>query len=45
MTLWTHSQLDAARRIYQQAGFRCVRKTSCHAFGKNLVDETWELSL
>jgi DNA-binding MarR family transcriptional regulator/predicted GNAT family acetyltransferase len=45
MTLWTHSQLTSARKIYRQAGFRLVHKAPTRAFGKDLVDETWDLSL
>jgi DNA-binding MarR family transcriptional regulator/GNAT superfamily N-acetyltransferase len=45
LTLWTHRQLDAARRIYRRAGFRCVAAQPTRSFGKTLVDETWELSL
>jgi len=46
ITLWTQSDLDAARRLYQQAGFRCVHKKRHDSFGrKGLVAETWELSL
>ena len=45
LTLWTHRQLEAARRIYHAAGFRCIAATPVHSFGKNLVDETWELAL
>ena len=44
ITLWTHGQLTAARRIYQSAGFACVDRKHVKAFGKNLVDETWELT-
>lgn len=40
ITLWTHQQLEAARHIYQQAGFTRVAETPVHAFGKALVDET-----
>jgi DNA-binding MarR family transcriptional regulator/GNAT superfamily N-acetyltransferase len=43
--LWTQSELDAARHIYKQAGFRAVRKKRHHSFSKDLVAETWELSL
>src|SRR5262249_10100521 len=43
LTLWTNSQLAAARRIYRQAGFRCVRAAPVRSFGRRLVDETWEL--
>jgi DNA-binding MarR family transcriptional regulator/N-acetylglutamate synthase-like GNAT family acetyltransferase len=45
LVLWTQSELDAARHIYKQAGFRVVEKKRHHSFSKNLVAETWELSL
>jgi DNA-binding MarR family transcriptional regulator/GNAT superfamily N-acetyltransferase len=45
ITLWTHRQLTAARRIYRQAGFVCVDKKRHASFGKqHLVDEIWELT-
>jgi len=43
--LWTQSELRAARRLYQAAGFRVVGKEKNHSFGKDLVSETWELEL
>lgn len=46
MTLWTQSELTAARRIYQSAGFTLTASHTHDAFGrKNLVAETWDLSL
>ena len=46
ITLWTQSDLNAARRLYQQAGFRCVKKTPQPNFGRpDLVAETWEIAL
>jgi len=45
LTLWTHSQLAAARGIYRNAGFRCVRRAPVRSFGRDLVDETWTLTL
>ena len=46
ITLWTQSELDAARGLYQRAGFRCVKKHRHDSFGKKgLVAETWELKL
>jgi DNA-binding MarR family transcriptional regulator/N-acetylglutamate synthase-like GNAT family acetyltransferase len=46
ITLWTQSDLDAARRLYQDAGFRCVHKKAQANFGRaDLVAETWELAL
>lgn len=45
MTLWTQSNLSAARHIYEQAGFRIVREEKHHSFGKDLTAETWELDL
>ncbi len=46
VTLWTSSTLDAARRIYEQAGFVRVKVSPPEqAFGKDLVFETWDLTL
>jgi len=45
LTLWTQSDLLAARRLYQQAGFRLVASTPHHSFGRDLVGETWMLTL
>src|SRR5437867_4198005 len=45
ITLWTQSELRAARRLYEAAGFRVGRKERNHSFGKDLVSETWELDL
>jgi ribosomal protein S18 acetylase RimI-like enzyme len=45
ITLWTQSELRAARRLYEAAGFRVVRRERNHSFGTDLVSETWELDL
>jgi GNAT superfamily N-acetyltransferase len=45
MVLWTQSELDAARHIYRKAGFEVAGKKKHHSFGKDLVAETWELTL
>ncbi len=45
LTLWTHRNLRAARRLYQRAGFRLVSAQRNPSFGRNLVDEIWELEL
>jgi GNAT superfamily N-acetyltransferase len=45
MTLWTHRSLQAARRLYQKAGFRLVKQERTYSFGRKLVDEIWELKL
>lgn len=43
VTLWTHSILVAARRIYERAGFRLVASEPHRSFGHDLVAETWDL--
>jgi DNA-binding MarR family transcriptional regulator/GNAT superfamily N-acetyltransferase len=44
--LWTQSELAAARRIYQDAGFKLVREEKHSSWSrKDLVAETWELKL
>lgn len=43
--LWTQSCLDAARHIYERAGFRLVKEEPNHSFGHDLVSQTWELKL
>jgi DNA-binding MarR family transcriptional regulator/N-acetylglutamate synthase-like GNAT family acetyltransferase len=45
MVLWTNSVLDAARHVYQSFGFQLVKQGKLRAFGKNLVEQTWELDL
>jgi len=44
LILWTQSELSAARHLYEQAGFKLVKKESHDSWGrKNLVAEVWEL--
>jgi DNA-binding MarR family transcriptional regulator/GNAT superfamily N-acetyltransferase len=45
MTLWTHSVLVAARRIYQAAGFELVAQKKHADWGVPVVGETWEREL
>jgi DNA-binding MarR family transcriptional regulator/ribosomal protein S18 acetylase RimI-like enzyme len=45
ITLWTQSDLDAARHIYRNAGFRVVNRERHQSFGPKLTAETWELHL
>ncbi|MDR6787164.1 DNA-binding MarR family transcriptional regulator/GNAT superfamily N-acetyltransferase [Sphingomonas sp. BE138] len=45
LTLWTHSVLQSARRIYAAQGFRCVEMAMHDRFGVPLQGETWRLEL
>jgi GNAT superfamily N-acetyltransferase len=45
IVLWTQSCLHAARRIYEQAGFRVVKEDPHASFGVPLVGEYWQLPL
>jgi DNA-binding MarR family transcriptional regulator/GNAT superfamily N-acetyltransferase len=45
VTLWTHSILEGARRIYARHGFRLVEEKDHTLFGTPLHGETWELRL
>jgi DNA-binding MarR family transcriptional regulator/GNAT superfamily N-acetyltransferase len=45
ITLWTHSVLSAARRIYEKAGFRLTSSEPRHTWSKDVVAEFWDLDL
>ena len=46
LTLWTQSQLEAARRIYARAGFELVAtEPPTEQFGTTSGSETWRLVL
>lgn len=46
ITLWTQSELTAARAIYKAAGFKLVTSHTHDAFGRRgLVAETWDFDL
>ncbi|WP_109505573.1 bifunctional helix-turn-helix transcriptional regulator/GNAT family N-acetyltransferase [Nocardioides speluncae] len=45
MVLYTHEGLDAARRAYERVGFTLEAAVPQHAFGTDVVEQTWALDL
>jgi GNAT superfamily N-acetyltransferase len=45
ITLWTHSVLEGARRLYERAGYRIVEAQPFRGFGQELTNEIWQLDL
>jgi DNA-binding MarR family transcriptional regulator/GNAT superfamily N-acetyltransferase len=45
MTLWTQSNLTAARGIYQRCGFTLTAQNPHRSFGVDLIGETWDIAL
>jgi len=45
VTLWTHSVLTAARRVYEKAGFTLTASEKRHTWGQDVVAEFWDLEL
>ena len=43
--LWTFAGLDAARRLYEQAGFRLAAETADDQWGVRVVHQRFELDL
>jgi hypothetical protein len=43
--LGTDNAALAARHIYRKAGFRLIREKPHNFFGRDLVEEKWQLTL
>jgi len=45
VVLWTQKGLDAARHLYEAAGFKLAREEPHHSWGKDHIGQYWELKL
>ena len=45
MQLWTHESHVAACALYRATGWRMVRAKRVHSFGRDLVEQSWEITL
>ncbi len=45
MELWTHESHRAACALYARSGWRMVRSEPARAFGVDVVDQFWEITL
>lgn len=44
MRLWTHESHRAACALYRRAGWRLMRSQPVRAFGRDLVEQSWEFN-
>ncbi|WP_212523967.1 GNAT family N-acetyltransferase [Actibacterium sp. MT2.3-13A] len=45
MVLWTHESHRAACALYARHGFRLAESAPVHNFGRDLVEQSWEIDL
>lgn len=45
MELWTHESHRAACALYEKAGWRMVREEPKRSFGRDVVEQGWEVDL